>query len=83
VGVIVVFVLLGSLFNLRLAVSNGRWTMAAIPPPAHILAMIVTTDDMMHKGLKLGGFSERQIKNAGLALKYTRFKSWFGSHPDV
>jgi hypothetical protein len=76
----VVFVLLRSLFNLRLCEQR---TMAAIPPPAQILAMIVTPDEMMHKGLKLGGFNERQIKNAGLALKYTRFKSWFGSHPVV
>jgi hypothetical protein len=57
--------------------------MAAIPPPAHILARIVSPDDMMERGLELGGFSDRQINDAGLKLKYSRFKSWFGSHPVV
>jgi hypothetical protein len=57
--------------------------MAAIPPPAHILARIVSPDDMMERGLELGGFSARQIEHAGLKLKYSRFKSWFGSQPVV
>jgi hypothetical protein len=61
--------------------THQQRTMVAIP--AQILAMIVSPDDMMHQGLELGGFSERQIQNAGLALKYSRFKRHFGSHPVV
>jgi hypothetical protein len=56
--------------------------MVAVPPP-HILARIVTPDDMMQIGLEHGGYSERQINRAGLPLRYNRFKSWFGSHPVV
>ena len=56
-------------------------TMVAIP--AQILAMIVTPDDMMQKGLEHWGLSKSQINSAGPALKLGRFKSWFGSHPIV
>jgi hypothetical protein len=71
-----------SKFTLLQNVLVNKQTMVANLSP-QILAMILTPDYMMHRGLELGGFSARQIKKAGLALKYTRFKGHFGSHPVV
>jgi hypothetical protein len=58
--------------------------MAAIPLPAPaLLARIVTPAQTMSRGLKMAGFDERRMDRAKEALNERRFRSWYGSNPNV
>jgi hypothetical protein len=58
--------------------------MALFPLPAPVLlAMIVTPDQTMARGLKFAGFDEGRVGRVGQALNERRFRSWYGSNPNV
>lgn len=56
---------------------------AAMPVPADLLAFIYAPEDVMSMGLRLVGFDDRRIQNAGDILNHRRFRAWYGSNPNV
>jgi hypothetical protein len=47
------------------------------------MVIVVTEDQMLIQGLRLVGFSTRQVQNVSLTQNLRRFKSHYGSHPIV
>jgi hypothetical protein len=48
-----------------------------------LLAMIVTPDETMSRGLKIAGFDLHRVGKAGDNLNQRRFRAWYGSNPNV
>jgi hypothetical protein len=53
------------------------------PPPQELLAQILSPVEMMYRGLGIAGFDEDRVARVQHPLNERRFRSWFGSNPNV